>query len=198
MPMTAPADWRSDPRAGLILVYGFSSSIIKAAKEKTHKVNCLNSVYTPVFERWHGGEPRSSRSPLTLITPDAFISRTAVACSSHIVTGSVVQALTKLLAAISKCTSRALCMRERCITTSIKIKALREWEPKCLYNIHTHTQSHSSTVISLRAKMCWPYSTLLTARPNEARSASALAIDVVTVCAILATADLGAVPAVKP
>ncbi len=46
--------------------------------------------------------------------------------------------------------------------------------------------------------MCWPYSTLLTARPNEARSASALAIDVVTVRAILATADLGAVPAVKP
>lgn len=53
-------------------------------------------------------------------------------------------------------------------------------------------------VILLRAKMRCAYSTLLTARPNEARSASTLARYVVTVCAILAATDFGAVPAVEP
>lgn len=51
MPMTAPADWRSEPRAGLIFVYGFSSSIIRAATEKAEKVGRLNNAYTSVFER---------------------------------------------------------------------------------------------------------------------------------------------------
>lgn len=53
-------------------------------------------------------------------------------------------------------------------------------------------------VILLRAKMCCAYSTLLTARPNEAGSASTLARYVVAVCTVLAAADFGAVPAVEP
>lgn len=50
MPMTAPADWRSEPRAGLIFVYGLSSSIIRAAEEKTQKVGGLNAVCTSASE----------------------------------------------------------------------------------------------------------------------------------------------------
>lgn len=66
-----------------------------------------------------------------MITADAFISGAAVASSRHIVTGSIVQALAQLLAAVSKCTSGALCMAERCINISIRNKALTEQEPKC-------------------------------------------------------------------
>lgn len=59
--MTAPADCRSEPRAGLILVYGFSSSIIKAATEKTamYKVfvpsrhSMVTTVNTPYLD--HSG-----------------------------------------------------------------------------------------------------------------------------------------------
>lgn len=46
--------------------------------------------------------------------------------------------------------------------------------------------------------MRWANSTLLTARPNEARPAGALASNVVAVRAVLASADFRAVPAVEP
>lgn len=54
-------------------------------------------------------------------------------------------------------------------------------------------------MILLRAKTTrrGPYSTLLAARPDEAGPAGALAGDVVAVGAVLAAADLGAVPAVE-
>ena len=64
--------------------------------------------------------------------------------------------------------------------------------------MHTHLHTLIHRVILLRAKMCWAYSTLLTARPDEARSAGTLAVDVVTVCAVLAAADFRAVPAIEP
>lgn len=48
-----------------------------------------------------------------LIATDAFIARAAVACSSHIVTGSIVLALTQLLATISKCTRGTLLLAAR-------------------------------------------------------------------------------------
>lgn len=121
MPMTAPADSRSDPFAGLIFVYGFSSSIIRAAKEKTQRSGCFTAASTSASER----ELPSSPSPLTLITSDAFISGAAVAGSSHIVTGSIVQALTQLLAAVAKCTSRTLCIEKTWFREFIEISALR-------------------------------------------------------------------------
>ena len=162
--------------------------------KETDRMDDLNNTYRSVIERQCAANSPAAQSPLTLITADAFISGAAVARSSHIVTGSIVQALTQLLAAVSKRTSGTLCMAEKDIITSIRIKALIGQELEHL----EHTQAFIYRVILPGAKVLRAYSTLLTASPNEAGSASTQARDVVTVCAVLAAADLCTVPAVEP
>lgn len=61
-----------------------------------------------------------------------------------------------------------------------------------------HFKDESQSVYGTQAQSpTGDNSTLITAGPNETSSAGALAIDVVTVCAILAAADLGTVSAVE-
>lgn len=120
MPMTAPADWRSEPLAGLILVYGFSSSIIKAAAEKTG--GCSETQLTPPVPR--PLEP--TRPPLTLVAADALVARAAVAGPGHVIAGGVVQALAQLLAAVAERPCRTLCGSKGSFTASIKVKGLPE------------------------------------------------------------------------
>lgn len=143
---------------------------------------------------WYSRAPWSPESALTLITAYAFISRAAIACSSHRVASCVVQALTQLLTAISERSSRTLCMEERYFTTSIKIKALPEWEPNGLKSKRTRAPTHPHTHMQPH----WAYSTLLTACPSEACSAGTLASCVVAVCTVLASTDFRAVPAMEP
>lgn len=61
-------------------------------------------------------------------------------------------------------------------------------------HIHITTLIHREIFL---LRMSWAYSTLLTARPNEACPASTLASDVVAVCTVLAATDFGAIPAME-